>query len=34
MEKKMIRLDLTGCKYISEMHERIRVMFDFPSSVG
>ena len=30
MEKKIIKLDLTGCKHISEVHERIRVAFDFP----
>lgn len=34
MEKKIIRLDLTGCKYISEVHERIRVAFDFPEWYG
>ena len=34
MEKKIIKLDLTGCKYISEVHERIRVAFDFQEWYG
>lgn len=28
-EKKIIKLDLTGCKYLGEVHERIRTAFDF-----
>ena len=31
---KIIELDLTGCKYISEIHERIRVAFGFPEWYG
>lgn len=31
---KVIELDLTGCKYISEIHERIRRAFDFPEWYG
>lgn len=27
---KIIELDLTGCKYLAEIHERIRVAFNFP----
>ena len=30
----IIELDLTGCKYLSEIHERIRVAFDFPEWYG
>lgn len=33
-EKKIITLDLTDCKYLGELHERIRVAFDFPSWYG
>ena len=33
-EKKLIILDLTGCKYLGELHERIRVAFDFPEWYG
>ena len=29
-EKKTITLDLSDCKYLGELHERIRVAFDFP----
>ena len=32
MEKKVITLDLTGCKYLGKLHERIRAAFDFPTS--
>lgn len=28
-DKKIITLDLTDCKYLGELHERIRVAFDF-----
>ncbi|MBQ8696564.1 MAG: barstar family protein [Clostridia bacterium] len=31
---KIIELDLTGCKYLSDMHERIRVAFGFPNWYG
>lgn len=31
---KVIELDLTGCKYIDELHERIRIAFDFPEWYG
>lgn len=33
-EKKIIKLDLTGCKYLGEIHERIRMAFDFPEWYG
>ena len=33
-EKKIITLDLTDCKYLLELHERIRVAFDFPEWYG
>ena len=33
-EKKIIILDLTDCKYLGELHERIRVAFDFPEWYG
>lgn len=33
-EKKIITLDLTDCKYLGEIHERIRVAFDFPEWYG
>ncbi len=31
---KIIELDLTGCKYLDEIHEKIRVAFDFPEWYG
>ncbi len=31
---KIIELDLTGCKYLDEMHERIRTAFNFPEWYG
>ncbi len=31
---KIIELDLTGCKYSDEIHERIRKAFDFPEWCG
>lgn len=31
---KTIVLDLTGCKYINEIHEKIRIAFDFPAWYG
>ncbi len=33
-QKKIITLDLTDCKYLGEIHERIRVAFDFPEWYG
>ena len=33
-EKKIIKLDLTGCKYLGELHERIRIAFGFPEWYG
>lgn len=34
MEKKIVTLDLTGCKYLGEVHQRIRKTFDFPEWYG
>ncbi len=31
---KIIELNLKGCKYYSEIHERIRLAFDFPDWYG
>ena len=31
---KIIELDLTGCKYLAEVHERIRIAFGFPEWYG
>ena len=31
---KTIELDLTGCKYLGEIHERIRKAFNFPEWYG
>ena len=31
---KIIELDLTGCKYLAEVHERIRIAFNFPEWYG
>ena len=33
-DKKVIKLDLTGCKTWWDYHERIRVAFDFPEWYG
>ena len=33
-EKKTITLDLTGCKYLGEIHQRIKKAFDFPDFYG
>ena len=33
-KNKIITLDLTDCKYLGELHERIRVAFDFPEWYG
>ena len=30
----IITLDLNGCKYLSEMHERIKEAFEFPEGYG
>ena len=31
---KIIELDVTGCRNLYELHERIRVAFDFPEWYG
>ena len=31
---KIIELDLTGCEYQYDMHEKIKVAFDFPDWYG
>lgn len=31
---KIIELDLTGCKSLYELHDRIRIAFDFPDWYG
>ena len=31
---KIIELDLTGCKYLDEIHERIKIAFGFPEWYG
>lgn len=31
---KIIELDLTGCKYLDEIHEKIRIAFKFPEWYG
>ncbi len=33
-EIERITLDLTDCKYVMELHERIRVALDFPEFYG
>ena len=33
-QKKTITLDLTDCKYLGEIHERIKIAFDFPEWYG
>lgn len=33
-EKKIINLDLTGCKYLGEIHERIREAFNGMDEIG
>ena len=30
----IITLDLSGCKYIDDMHQRIKIAFDFPDYYG
>ena len=32
--KKIVTLDLTGCKYLGESHQRIKKAFDFPDFYG
>ena len=34
MEERQIVLDFTGCKYITEVHWRIRDTFHFPDFYG
>lgn len=33
-KKKIVTLDLTNCKYLGELHDRIRKAFDFPEWYG
>ena len=33
-QEKIITLDLTGCKYLGELHQRIKEAFDFPDFYG
>lgn len=33
-ERKTVTLDLTGCRYLLELHNRIREAFDFPDFYG
>ncbi|WRS26479.1 barstar family protein [Oscillospiraceae bacterium MB08-C2-2] len=33
-EKKIITLDLTGCKSLDELHQRIKGAFNFPNFYG
>ena len=33
-QEKMITLDLTGCKYLGEIHQRIKNAFGFPDFYG
>ena len=32
--QKIVTLDLTGCKYLGEIHQRIKKAFDFPDFYG
>ena len=34
MDKKTAILDLTGCKYLGELHQRIKTTLDFPDYYG
>ena len=34
MSKKTATLDLTGCQYIGELHQRIKEALDFPEHYG
>ena len=33
-KEKIITLDLTGCRYLGEIHQRIKKAFDFPDFYG
>ena len=33
-QEKIITLDLTGCKYLGEIHQRIKKAFGFPDFYG
>lgn len=33
-EKKIVTLDLTDCKYLGEIHQRIKKAFHFPDFYG
>ena len=33
-QERIITLDLTGCKYLGEIHQRIKKTFDFPDFYG
>lgn len=33
-EEKIVTLDLTGCQYLGEIHQRIKEAFDFPDFYG
>lgn len=33
-QEKIVTLDLTGCKYLGEIHQRIKKAFDFPDFYG
>lgn len=33
-KEKLVTLDLTGCKYLGEIHQRIKDAFDFPDFYG
>ena len=33
-DNKCVVLNLTGCKYVGELHQRIKVAFDFPDFYG
>ena len=33
-KEKIVTLDLTGCEYLGEIHQRIKKAFDFPDFYG
>lgn len=33
-QNSIVHLDLTGCKYLGELHQRIKEAFDFPDYYG
>lgn len=33
-KEKIVTLDLTGCKYLGEIHQKIKKAFDFPDFYG